>query len=474
MCIYASGVFALNLRRIFDNNFWGDECFTINLIQNPVQSIITGTAKDIHPPLYYFFVRIGYLLCGKQGWAFHLVSLIPCGIILIFSLTVIWKKFGWETSVILITLAGLSRNAVFYNVEVRMYSWGSLFVLMSFYELYNLLTEEKNKYYIRFALFSLAAAYTHYYCLMSVFWLYVAIICLAVFGKRISPKKVLYTCGLTVAGYMPWFLILLNSVMRVSGGYWITEIPTVKESINYIFSKRFHPVIWLFISVSMIIVFLYETGIVKMPEGKVKMGIGIRNGKIRCSDMLIWIISGIVSIMGTILFGIAISKLIRPFYVLRYIYPVSVIGWVILGVMISRMKGSRIYALILSAYMLAVFFPEYRSLYSEEAYNNSKVTNTLKTTWEIDGDNRILTNNLSIIGYILPYYYPEASIVYSDFKELPEVDENTWFFISDISEMGEILNGIEAQGLIYMDILEDGYLGTHDVHIYKIAANRSK
>lgn len=79
--IYAAVLFLLNLARIFDNNFWGDEAYSLNLIQRTVPEIIKGTASDVHPPLYYMFLRLAYLLFGNQGWAYHLVSLIPCGII---------------------------------------------------------------------------------------------------------------------------------------------------------------------------------------------------------------------------------------------------------------------------------------------------------------------------------------------------------------------------------------------------------
>lgn len=189
--IYAVILFALNFVRIFDNNFWADEAFTTNLVANTVPVIIQKTAADVHPPLYYLIVKLGYTLAGNQGWMFHLISLFPCAIILIFSLTAIWNRFGKETAVILITLAALSKNAVRYNVEVRMYSWGALFVLLSFYCLYLILDEESTKHYILFTLSSLAAAYTHYYCLVSVAFFYVVLLVLCFFAKRLNWKKVL-------------------------------------------------------------------------------------------------------------------------------------------------------------------------------------------------------------------------------------------------------------------------------------------
>lgn len=199
--IYAFILFGLNFIRIFDNNFWGDEAFTTNLVQRPFVEIISVTAADVHPPLYYFIVRIFYLIFGKHGWMFHMVSLIPCFITIVFAMTVIWKKIAPEATLVLITLLCLSDNAVMYNVEVRMYSWAALFVLLSFYEVYQLLRNGKILNYVLFVAFSLAAAYTHYYALLSVAFFYICIICYTLFFKMLDIKKVVVSCLSTVILY---------------------------------------------------------------------------------------------------------------------------------------------------------------------------------------------------------------------------------------------------------------------------------
>lgn len=244
LSIYATILFILNFIRIFDNNFWGDEAFTIGLIKNPIAKIVTGTASDVHPPLYYFIVRLAYVIFGNRGWVFHLVSLIPCFIILFLSLTVFWKQFGKEFSAILITLSCLSENAVVFNVEVRMYSWGSLFLLLSFYELYCILQIDNRRNYLLFALFSLAAAYTHYYCLIAVAFYYIVLLYLVFKRKYLNMRKVILCCTATVLGYLPWLVILVKSIKRVKDSYWINDIPTIKECVEYLFSNHFQPVVW--------------------------------------------------------------------------------------------------------------------------------------------------------------------------------------------------------------------------------------
>ncbi|MCD8376678.1 MAG: glycosyltransferase family 39 protein [Oscillospiraceae bacterium] len=205
--VYAAILFFLNFIRIFDNNFWEDEAFTTNLMTGTVSEIIATTAADVHPPLYYLIVKLGYALVGNRGWMFHLASLIPCAVILAFSLTAVWDRFGKETAIILMTLTTISGNAVTYNMEVRMYSWGALFILLSFYYLYLILTEGKAAHYVLFVVFSVAAAYTHYYCLLAVAFFYAALLFLSVFRKRLGLKKVLLTCACAVAAYLPWIAV---------------------------------------------------------------------------------------------------------------------------------------------------------------------------------------------------------------------------------------------------------------------------
>ena len=63
--VYALILFVLNFIRIFDNNFWMDEAFTTNLVQHSISEIVVATAADVHPPLYYLLVKVGYEIFGK-------------------------------------------------------------------------------------------------------------------------------------------------------------------------------------------------------------------------------------------------------------------------------------------------------------------------------------------------------------------------------------------------------------------------
>lgn len=469
--IYAIILFGMNLIRIFDGNFWGDEIYTINLIKQPIGDIVSTTALDVHPPLYYFIVRLFYLILGNHDWIFHFVSLIPCLILIIFAMTVIWKKIAPEASLILITLLCLSDNAVTYNMEVRMYSWAALFILFSFYELYRVLQKNNTINYILFVTFSLAGAYTHYYALVSIAFLYIFIIVGALL-KKLNIKKVALSCVATIVLYLPWLGYLLKAVEDRADNYWITYIPTFKESIDYLFSYQISSGLWLVIVGILLIAVVYETGMVKIYTAKhCKMNIVFSTDNIKCSNSFLWIIAGLSSILGTIIFAIAISNIIRPFYVLRYIYPVSIIAWMILGVSVSKLKGSKIYTAIILGCMLITFLPSYEMKYINEKNANNVFRETLQETENrIDSNDIILTDVERVNWTFSIYYYPDTETQIINDNVIPNLQKSKkyWLIINNIEDINIFANQLNKQGFFCKNVVDDGILGDMPVDIYSI------
>lgn len=153
--LYTLILFALNLIMAFNINFWSDEGYSILLSRMSFTDMLNATAGDVHPPLYYILLQTISRIMDFQWISYRLLSLIPYGIMLCFALTVIWKKFGEEVALILITCSSLLNTAIDYNVQTRMYSWGALFVLMSFYCLRGILEHNRIKDYVGFVLMSL-------------------------------------------------------------------------------------------------------------------------------------------------------------------------------------------------------------------------------------------------------------------------------------------------------------------------------
>lgn len=147
---YTLILFAMNFIRIFDNSFWEDEGFTIRLAKMNIPDMISATAADVHPPLYYLFTQALYHIFGNHGFTYHLSAIIPYVIILLLACTVIKKNFGRIPAVVLVTMSSLMKSAIQYNVEARMYSLGAAFVLIASLAFYKIQTMDKVRDWIAF------------------------------------------------------------------------------------------------------------------------------------------------------------------------------------------------------------------------------------------------------------------------------------------------------------------------------------
>ena len=192
---------------------------------------------------------------------------------------------------------------------------------------------------------------------------------------------------------------------------------------------------------------------------------------IRISNILIWAAAGIASVLGTILTAVVVSKMMRPVYVLRYIYPVSSVAWMVLGTVISRLKGKKLYTVLLLAYMLVIFFPTYQTKYVNEKALNKTLQKTLAATQkEVASGDVILTDINHIAWTIASYYYPGTTVRQIDLSKFPVPEEGgcCWLIINSWKELGDISKQLESQGFSCEKIVEKGHLGAHDISVYRI------
>ena len=315
---YTGLLFVLNFSRIFDNNFWGDECYSIKLAHMSITDMIAETAQDVHPPLYYIILMLSTRTFGFHGWLFHVVSLLPYLIELIIALTYIRRKFKDPVPMIFITFVSLMNCALVYNVEVRMYSWASLFVLLSFLSCLEILENNSKRSYLLFIIFSLAAAYTHYYALISIALIYLVLLLYALISRKYI-KEMIITCVVTLLGYSCWFIVLLKTVKRTSRDFWLTGIPGIKDCFNFIFNpseKTWALIVFVAIFIATLV-------------------LSIR--RLKTDDSLkIWEMCGLFSVFGTMALGEAFSHIVRPVFQVKYLFPSAAIIWLIFAVNLSR------------------------------------------------------------------------------------------------------------------------------------------
>lgn len=136
-----------SLITIFENSIWVDESYSLELVKHSMIDLIKIDSLDVHPPLYYMILRVGYIIFGRiwdNIWIGRFVSFVPYIILVLIGLFVIRKYFD-ETVAFLfnIFIIGMPQMQRF-STEIRMYSWGMLFVTCAFLQLTKFLKENED------------------------------------------------------------------------------------------------------------------------------------------------------------------------------------------------------------------------------------------------------------------------------------------------------------------------------------------
>ena len=338
---------------LFNNIIHVDEYWTNFLVKLPLMNGLDLTIWDVHPPLYYLILKFVLKTLTVLGIDFDviiaskIVSIIPFILILILSFTKIKREYGWLTAgLFALCMASVSEFFVLY-LTIRMYSWAILFLLLSFIVFKDILDESKLGSWILLSIFTVLGAYTHYFDLVSSGLLYLFILGIILFSKKIinkkdEIKKWIFSSILTIVLYLPWIFVLLNQIKK-SQNYFTPEFPNIGEFINYLlYFGTVNRDLGLIVALSQIvalvflIIMIYSIFIRRNEDGE---------------DNL-YIFTGYLLYFATILVGVLILILtFKPLQV-RYLLPVISIFWLSSSILIGKMKNKKM--LILSVTLVLI------------------------------------------------------------------------------------------------------------------------
>ncbi len=98
-----------------------DDAFSMLLASEDLSSIITGTAADTMPPLYYFLLHFWMFVSTKIWWLrFLSVILSLAGIYLLYK--VVHFLLGDRAAIWAVFLAAISPIQIYHAQDVRMYA----------------------------------------------------------------------------------------------------------------------------------------------------------------------------------------------------------------------------------------------------------------------------------------------------------------------------------------------------------------
>ena len=243
LIVFAVFLFCLSLRLAFisQKNLWFDEIFSWHLTEGSFNDIINGTIADIHPPFYYFVLKIWKIIAGDSVFSLRLLSALLASTAIFFIYPVSKQFLGIAESLLVLIFYSVSPLNLFYSQEVRMISLNLLLNAGLIYYFIKLQNLHQNTKYFRtsstylFITFAVLSIYTHYF---SFFTIAAAAIYAAMINrnnfKKCIPFIKIYAIILII--YSIWIPVMITQV--TAGQPWRSgqDIFEVGEQV-YIFLK---------------------------------------------------------------------------------------------------------------------------------------------------------------------------------------------------------------------------------------------
>lgn len=225
------------------SSIWHDEGFSIMLALRTPAEIWAGSARDVHPPLYYELLHYWAQLFGNSMLAIRSLSAFAGVIIIPLSFVIAKKMFGARAGILASFFVALSPFLIRYSIEGRMYGVLSVFTLLALYSVVLLVHDHRNNWaYLLYALAVAAGLYTHYFMALAVIAFWVYLISLQRPHNWRFNKTIFLSVRWWLANafalllFLPWVPSMITQLKRAQGLGWLS-----KTTI-----WTFHDTIWQF------------------------------------------------------------------------------------------------------------------------------------------------------------------------------------------------------------------------------------
>ncbi|XME03237.1 hypothetical protein QYZ88_003390 [Lachnospiraceae bacterium C1.1] len=405
----------ITIRVSFGNVIWSDEVYSLELSAKKFADILRIDSMDVHPPLYYFLLRIAFIAGGifniNNIVSGKLLSVIAEILLFYIGATKINAIFGRNSSILYCLFLVAMPQMMEYFTEIRMYGLGALFVTCTYLYGMDVLNDDNDrKAYILLTIFSIFSVYTHYYACIGSFIVYIEMLVFLFSKRKYNAIKKVFVSGIIVAvSFVPWILVLTGQLKTVKADYWIppVSLSSIKTDLNFIIAENDFKISKLAI---LLLISFGAAGITLLKKNK--------------KDYYAYGAAAAISVLlGTYFVGIAVSIAMRPVFVSRYLFCSLPCFWLGIAIGLSEfysfMKTNKLVRCILVLILLiSVINTSYGFLTreSERQKNDDIAVSKIK---DIAGADTVIVCNLYSLCRTLVYYCPERQTYYTG--EIPYI-----------------------------------------------------
>ena len=332
----------VNLSLVTINKFsiWFDEAFGAYLIKFNFFDVAKYTAYDVHPPLYYWLLKIWSMLFGNGEIALRSMSIFFGIVAMLFIYLLVKKLFSKKAAIFSIFFVAISPILIRYAQEARMYTLILAIAFAATYALVIAINSKKKTPWIIYGVLVALGMLTHYFT--ALIWITHWIWRLDSIRRTTPRKKIFKTFfsknwliahGVAIAIFSPWLPWLFMQTFVVQAyGFWIPPV-TLDTLTNFITNSFLYKDVvdatnWL----SILVVTLIAVTIFMSIKFYKKSSF-----KIRTNFRLIYF----MVIAPVVLLFVMSMPPMRPYFVDRYLF-VSVISFSILAaISLSSSLSSR-------------------------------------------------------------------------------------------------------------------------------------
>lgn len=456
----------------FQNSLWFDDAYTVGLVSHDFFDVIKWATFDVHPHLYYVMLKLFTMVFGSSLPVMRLFSVIGAILFASLGLTHIKRDFGKKVGFWFSFLAVFTAGTLNYALQIRMYTWAAYFVALTAIYAYRFFAEPNSKRNrILFLVFSIAAAYTHYFGLFASAAVNLVLIYETKKQKR-DTKPWFKNAAIQIGAYIPGGLVFLLQAM-LGGATWIkVEWPdlgfdlcsyhllgdvlkvfverTEKDYINPLYSINGFFFVALYCIAGLILYYFVKKDRFSHSEKRA-------------------LISSCKVYYGIIAATLVIS-LFRVIYYIRYTVVIGGFLLFVIALLISKLRFKAT-KLIAAAFLIAVFSVQtvyyYTLMYDE-------TSNTIEDTFDplITAEDDFLIDDASV--YVITVMYPENTVCYYNKNDWRI--ENTYrafgrdaYVVNSFSEVESLSDRVwtMGRGECYEYLLQNGYaeISSRDIHL---------
>jgi mannosyltransferase len=223
----------LALWNIAGPSIWFDEAFGAYLIHYNFIDIARYTATDVHPPMFYWLLKIWTAVFGHTELGLRSMSVFFGVVAAVFGYVLVRRKFGRRAAIVGLFILVLSPLFIRYSQEARMYTLAAAIVLSATYVMLRALESKVQKLWVLYGILISLGMWTHYFTILAWLahwvWRYVITRQTGVRGKALARKffdKHWLTAYIVAVGlFLPWLPAMVIQLADVqTNGFWIQPV----------------------------------------------------------------------------------------------------------------------------------------------------------------------------------------------------------------------------------------------------------